>query len=196
MQCPACGNSASVKDFGSPAVCPSCSAIYEKALVARAKKNELAGIREQASALEDAPREPSKLIAWIRRVRLPNLPLPSKPLHITLLVMLGFFIFSLLTKDDRPPRPAGPLTAEEEAWRYEQMGKQKVSGRLKDAESARWGEIFKGKKGPVCGSVNAKNSFGAYTGFRRFVAGAGEFVVLENDMTPAEFEKLWSSMCR
>lgn len=196
MQCPACGNSASVKDFGSPAVCPSCSAIYEKALVARAKKNELAGIREQASAREDAPREPSKLIAWFRRVRLPSLPLPSKPSHITLIVVLGFIIFNVATKDGSPPPPAGPLSAEEEAWRYEQLGKQKVSARLKDAESARWGEIFKGKKGPICGSVNAKNSFGAYAGFSRFVAGAGEFVVLESDMAAGEFEKLWSSMCR
>ena len=196
MLCPACGHNASAKDFGEPAVCPSCSAIYEKALVARAKKNELAGVREQSSSVDDAPREPSKLIAWLKGVRFPRVPLPTKPLHVTLWVLLGFFIFNLATKDDGPPKPAGPLTAEEKKWRYEQLGKQKVSARLKDAESARWGEIFEGKQGPICGSVNAKNSFGAYPGFSRFVAGSGEFVVLESDMAPGEFERLWSSMCR
>lgn len=196
MLCPACGHNASVKDFGEPAVCPSCSAIYEKALVARAKKNELAAIKEQSAGVDAAPREPSKLLEWLKGVRFPKVRLPTKPSHITVLVVLGFIIFNVATKDGSPPPPAGPLSAEEEAWRYEQLGKQKVSARLKDAESARWGEIFKGKKGPICGSVNAKNSFGAYAGFSRFVAGAGEFVVLESDMAAGEFEKLWSSMCR
>lgn len=45
---------------------------------------------------------------------------------------------------------------------------------LKDPESARFRNLFKfvGSRGAtrVCGEINAKNSYGAYGGFQRFVA--------------------------
>lgn len=54
MQCPACNHSGSTTDFGQPPRCPECDAFYEKALIARAKRNEIAANleakREQAAS--------------------------------------------------------------------------------------------------------------------------------------------------
>lgn len=52
--------------------------------------------------------------------------------------------------------------------------KKAVKGSLKDPESARFQSVriasyLSGSV--VCGEVNAKNSYGGYTGFKRFMAG-------------------------
>lgn len=39
---------------------------------------------------------------------------------------------------------------------------------LKDPDSAKFGDIFFGRHGTVCGTVNAKNAFGGYTGAQVF----------------------------
>lgn len=43
----------------------------------------------------------------------------------------------------------------------------------------------------VCSEVNAKNSFGGYTGFQRFVSG-GSIQVVETDMAAGEMDKTWA----
>ena len=67
-----------------------------------------------------------------------------------------------------------------------------VKANLKDPDSAE----FRNQRG-MCGEVNAKNSFGGYNGFKRFMAASEELVVIEGDglMEPSEFEKAWSQMC-
>lgn len=50
-----------------------------------------------------------------------------------------------------------------------------MEGSLKDPESVQFREVKVGRKPGepvdyVCGKMNAKNGFGAYTGFRRFLA--------------------------
>lgn len=49
----------------------------------------------------------------------------------------------------------------------------------------------------VCGEVNGKNSYGAYTGFKRFVvAGGNAFMEGDGDAEiTALFEVLWSAGC-
>lgn len=64
-----------------------------------------------------------------------------------------------------------------------------VKTKLKDAQSAE----FKNMKG-MCGEVNAKNGFGAYTGFKRYVA-SGEIVVIEGQIDQSEFNKVWHEIC-
>jgi len=44
-----------------------------------------------------------------------------------------------------------------------------------------------------CGEVNAKNSFGAFSGFERFV-GSPIAAALES-MDPYEFQKGWDQFC-
>ena len=195
MQCPSCGYLATVKDFGNPAICPKCDAIYEKALIAKAKRNEEAWRREKnAESAKVAARYRLFFVDIVARLGLLFAWALQRPLHLVVLLCLFGFIAGLVAKGNKP------VTEKEEAaekqFKHVLLAKRQVSGRLKDAESARWGEIFSGKKGPVCGSVNAKNGFGGYTGFQRFVVSGGGLVVIEDDMVATEFEKVWSEVCR
>ncbi len=54
--------------------------------------------------------------------------------------------------------------------------KLNVRSKLKDGDSAKFRDLFVSNSGDplwaLCGSVNLKNGFGAYTGYKRFVAFA------------------------
>ncbi len=52
--------------------------------------------------------------------------------------------------------------------------KEAVTNLLKDPESAQWKNIRDGQGGSVCGEVNAKNSLGGYTGFKKFLVMDGK----------------------
>lgn len=63
-----------------------------------------------------------------------------------------------------------PLSPEEEAVKVETL-KQVVLSRLKDPGSAQFSGLRLSKSGlALCGEVNAKNSYGGYTGAKLFVA--------------------------
>lgn len=72
----------------------------------------------------------------------------------------------------------------------QRMARQWVEARLKDKSSAE----FRNQKG-FCGEVNAKNSYGGYSGFERFIAANESMVVQEKDMAIGEFDKAWSQAC-
>ena len=56
---------------------------------------------------------------------------------------------------------------------------------LKDGESAQFRNLYRNPGGQVCGEVNSKNSFGAYTGFEGFMyEPAAETVILESENSP------------
>lgn len=73
-----------------------------------------------------------------------------------------------------------------------------VRATLKDPESAQFRNDrirqFQGKD-VACGEVNANNSFGGKTGFKRYVAANEVAVITEEAMEPAEFEKVWNEIC-
>lgn len=63
--------------------------------------------------------------------------------------------------------------------------KKAVISQLKDPESARFGEIWalsgtNGKRS-VCGYINAKNSYGGYTGEKMFSIISSDSVVIQGD---------------
>ena len=80
---------------------------------------------------------------------------------------------------------------------------ESVVGRLKDPASVQFRDLGLARNGEspearynLCGSVNAKNSFGGYTGFQRFVsdgsAGGPTFEPVTNDSGLREnFENYW-----
>ena len=74
------------------------------------------------------------------------------------------------------------------------LGRNEVLAVLKDPSSA----TFRNQK-KLCGEVNSKNSFGAYTGFQRFIA-VKDFALLEHDSSSIEhtelFNQLWAASCR
>ena len=46
-----------------------------------------------------------------------------------------------------------------------------------------------------CGEVNSKNSFGGYTGFRRFIASSAMVAVEGENMDASEFQEAWNHLC-
>ena len=56
--------------------------------------------------------------------------------------------------------------------------------------------LFIGKGGAPCGEVNAKDAFGAYLGYQRYISVARELTMLAQDMPHDEFEESWREMCK
>jgi len=78
------------------------------------------------------------------------------------------------------------------------LGKKAVRAKLKDPESAKFKDVYfyQGKDNvPVtCGLVNAKNSFGGYSGFEHFVsAGSVDLTYLESEVK--DFGVIWNRLC-
>jgi hypothetical protein len=95
------------------------------------------------------------------------------------------------------PKPAQP-TAEEsiKAMEAKMIGaaQDRIISGLKDPESARFRNAFVSPRGrAVCGSVNAKNSMGGYTGFKRFIV-AKDRIGIEDDETYF-VESNWQARC-
>lgn len=78
-------------------------------------------------------------------------------------------------------------------------GKELVKSRLKDPSSAKFRNVYfiranVGGTPTVCGEVNAKNSFGGMTGYKKFLsAGTIEFTLIEGDTS--DFNEIWRGMC-
>ena len=70
------------------------------------------------------------------------------------------------------------------------ISKERVIAKLKDGGSAEFRNQV-----AFCGEVNAKNSFGAYTGFKRYIAADENLIVMEDDMVPSEFNTTWDKYC-
>ncbi|KTE19780.1 hypothetical protein ATE67_14210 [Sphingopyxis sp. H050] len=102
-----------------------------------------------------------------------------------------------------------PPKAETEISSFADVGKQNawiaasqisIKGRLKDPDSAEFRNVHfysGGKTAVACGEVNAKNSFGGYSGYERFVAaGPTELAFLESDLSSrSEMDKVWKELC-
>ena len=108
---------------------------------------------------------------------------------------------TILRKGEHAP-PSEPVVdpeqvrAEQKAYR-DKMRKMQydaeylVEQSLKDPDSAE----FRDQHGP-CGYVNSKNSFGGYTGFKRYVVKSGiVFMDGERGVTHAEMNAVWANVC-
>jgi hypothetical protein len=79
------------------------------------------------------------------------------------------------------------------------IGQVAVREKLKDGDSAKFRGTFfhRGSDGvPMsCGQVNARNSFGAYGGFERYVSGgSARMTFLESEVS--DFDNVWSRLCQ
>jgi hypothetical protein len=70
---------------------------------------------------------------------------------------------------------------------------ERVKDSLKDPDSAKFKSDFAGKDGAVCGFVNAKNSYGGYGGFVRYIA-TPEHVVMDGDES-WKMDSRWFDVC-
>ncbi|MBB6054453.1 MAG: hypothetical protein EOM46_21465 [Gammaproteobacteria bacterium] len=67
-----------------------------------------------------------------------------------------------------------------------------VKSQLKDPDSAKFGAFYVSTSGAGCGVVNAKNSFGGYSGEKRFVSD-GKIAIIEDSDT--SFKEAWKKFC-
>lgn len=76
--------------------------------------------------------------------------------------------------------------------KLQRLAREFLTPYLKDPDSAQ----FRNQK-RICGEVNAKNSFGGYAGFKRFIAGSKELVFMEDDARLEEgaFQAAWGKFC-
>lgn len=75
------------------------------------------------------------------------------------------------------------------------MGEKYVREKIRDPASAQFRNQFIGKGGAPCGEVNAKDAFGTYLGYQRYISVARELTMLAQDMPADEFEESWHEMC-
>jgi hypothetical protein len=100
--------------------------------------------------------------------------------------------------------PAEPTSKELTA--FARQAKAAAAARLKDPGSAQFRSLFVSRGRlyvndvlttplRLCGEVNARNSFGGYVGFRRFVAWGGSPIVEKDDDGEAFGEVVWDRQC-
>lgn len=85
----------------------------------------------------------------------------------------------------------------------EEKARERLSATLKDPSTAEFRNLIKGKPGDdgvylICGEFNAKNSFGAYNGFKRFVVsseGESEPIIENSEASTAIFDGMGSGIC-
>jgi hypothetical protein len=59
--------------------------------------------------------------------------------------------------------------------------KRDVTAGLKDPDTAEFRNERLAADGVLCGEINARNSYGAYTGYKRYIAMAADDVYLEGE---------------
>jgi len=83
-------------------------------------------------------------------------------------------------------------------------GKENLEKNLKDPGSVEYGEVWAGRtrgsnggEGTLvaCGYFNARNGFGGMSGMKRFVAGPGGPVLIEQAETVAFLDIIWQETC-
>lgn len=85
---------------------------------------------------------------------------------------------------------------QEEVMTLTSLGEKYVKEKIRDPGSAQFRNQFIGKGGAPCGEVNAKDAFGTYIGYQRYISVARELTLLAQDVAPAEFEESWRELCR
>lgn len=88
----------------------------------------------------------------------------------------------------------GPTEAEKQKIKKEKEEHEfieNVKTQVKDPDSVK----FRNVKGN-CGELNAKNGFGAYVGFKRFLVRSNSQLVIENEDENIAFIPMWKDICK
>ncbi|WHP05796.1 hypothetical protein QLH32_17610 [Acinetobacter corruptisaponis] len=130
--------------------------------------------------------------------------------NISLGAFLVIIILSILVfracSDDTPVKKAGDVMSSQEEPRNNEekldvqiLAKRLIKNSAKDPESVEFRNItsnFTEKFGNVaCGEFNAKNGFGGYNGFKRFIANDKTLFVDGENNTNIPFDKMWIDAC-
>lgn len=151
--------------------------------------------------------------AVMRNLRHRKIALVS-PVIVTILIITAIATQQDNTPSDQkqPPKmvraahvPSTPAVATEDHARdttreilWMEKGKKAVKEKLKDPDSAKFKNLFFSRGADnvpcTCGEVNAKNSFGGFTGFQRFISGgSSDLTFFEAEV--ADFDAAWDRLC-
>lgn len=75
------------------------------------------------------------------------------------------------------------------------LAHERVKDILKDPESARFRSEFVARDGAVCGFVNAKNSYGGYGGFKRYIVESDRVMLDNGDDESWKMDSHWIDVC-
>jgi len=114
--------------------------------------------------------------------------------HYFLLLLITSLNFGCATQTVESNRPVVTWTKSVSTAEEESAAKAAVINKLKDPESARFGETWAmdGTNGNrnICGYVNAKNSYGGYTGMKVFHKSESTVLIESSDVLGALVPKL------
>lgn len=146
--------------------------------------------KEQAQAHEDGTDKLPLPAAQIGARKVPAI-WPGIIAAAVILISVVFIALKSMSNSESPAKKAAADAAMQEI-KLQRLAREFVSLQLKDPDSA----DFRNQKG-MCGEVNAKNSFGGYAGFTRFIAGGKDLVFMENDkrLEAGAFETAWGKFC-
>ena len=108
-----------------------------------------------------------------------------KSIALVIFCVFTFLILGCASQPAEPSRPSVTWTKDAATSEEIENAKATVINQLKDPESARFGEFWamNGTNGrrTICGYVNAKNSFGGYTGRKMFTVNEDRVIMEGND---------------
>ena len=96
------------------------------------------------------------------------------------------------------PKPESPYADSGKQIAWISNGQESIKSQLKDPESATFRNVhfYSGGGTPVvCGEVNARNGFGGYTGYERFVA-AGTVISAVESQVEGGLGPVWDKFCK
>lgn len=83
-----------------------------------------------------------------------------------------------------------------DSWIY--LSKENVKGKMKNPTDVMFRNVFFHRNNKenipvVCGEVNGRNSFNAYTGYQKFIAAGNTLAFLEEEVDG--FNSVWNDYC-
>ena len=113
------------------------------------------------------------------------------PKWMIAVVVIATLALSFVFATPNTSVPSPEKTAQIKAIEQQTQSRMALQGTLKDSSSAE----IRNHKG-YCGEVNSKNSFGGYTGFKRFIASPAIVAIEGENIEADEFQKSWDVVCK
>lgn len=114
----------------------------------------------------------------------------SMPKWMIAVAVVGTLVFSFVLATPSSDSPDLEKSAQVKAIEQQTQSRLALQSFLKDSATAQ----IRNHNG-YCGEVNSKNSFGAYSGFKRFIASPAIVVIEGENMKPDEFQRTWEKFC-
>lgn len=111
----------------------------------------------------------------------------------TVLSVAIFVVYLFVTGGEDQAHEVKPSTPSD--FQIKSAGQKWLKDKLKDPDSVEFRNVFVSTANAVCGEFNAKNSFGGYAGFQRFISAGPDATFLEDQVEAGGFDVVWPQYC-